>query len=483
VRSLTLRPIPPKRCEAEIRILMNTLIPKRSCAIISTLALLCAIARPAPAQAQPSARTTHSPLHFADYDSEPRLADGHVDGDALLARLKELHVTTYYWLVWHARTDWDDLKLFLPKAAQANIEVWVYLVPPTESAPREGNLYCEPFRLDYGRWAEEIARLSLQQTNVTAWVIDDFYANHDFFTPAVVRGLQQRAKAISPRLCFLPLMYFGEIRRNFVQEYHEVIDGVVVAYPQDRDEIDQAWAILNDAAVAMPGELSYPSSTPSKSGDFVRASQSAAVVPGARQHLRFRERDDFTAATAGYHFKQLLVNDTVVWEADVAGGTNAWAEVAIDATDAARGKTNLTVAFRLLDKQGVSNFGVRWQVKDLRAEGLRLAAGLDWPQQWQVAQRGTFEAGFGDQMKPAARRFHVPFIVMTAGDASEFKLRHGDPASPERIAEWLRFSLQAWREGKCDGVVTYCLDKQPRSRIFDLARDLFGQYWPTRMEK
>ena len=90
-----------------------------------------------------------------------------MDSDALLARLKELHVTTYYWLVWHARTDWDDLKLFLPKAAQANIQVWVYLVPPTESAPKYGDLYSEPFRLDYGRWAEEIARLSLQHTNLT----------------------------------------------------------------------------------------------------------------------------------------------------------------------------------------------------------------------------------------------------------------------------------------------------------------------------
>jgi hypothetical protein len=199
-------------------------------------------------------------------------------------------------------------------------------------------------------------------------------------------------------------------------------------------------------------------------------------VSSGRQRFRFRERDDFTAGTSGYHFKQLLVNDTVVWEADVAGGTNAWGEVAVDVTAAAQGKTNLTVAFRLLDKQGVSNFGVRWQVKDLQAEGLTLAAGLDQPQRWQVSQRGAFEAGFGDRIKTPEHRFHVPFIVMTAGDASEFKLRHGDPASPERIAEWLKFCLQAWREGKCDGVVTYCLDKQPRSRIFDLARDLFGQY-------
>ena len=100
------------------------------------LVLLCAVAGPAFAQDRASARPAHQTLHFADYDSEPRLADGHVDGDALLSRLKELHVTTYYWLVWHAGTDWDDLKLFLPKAAEANIEVWVYLVPPTESAPR-----------------------------------------------------------------------------------------------------------------------------------------------------------------------------------------------------------------------------------------------------------------------------------------------------------------------------------------------------------
>src|ERR1017187_88420 len=256
--SLTPRPIPRKRGEAETCISMNTLISKRFHAILGALCLLCGIAQTTPAQVKPLPPPAYSSLHFADYDSEPRRADGHVDGDALLARLKESHVTTYYWLVWHARTDWDDLKLFLPKAAQANLQIWVYLVPPTESAPKYGDLYCEPFRLDYGRWAEEIARLSLQHTNLTAWVIDDFFANHGFFPPAVIRGLQQRAKHINPRLAFLPLMYFGEIRRAFVQDYRDVIDGVVVAYPHDRDEINQAWAILNDAAAVMQGELGFP---------------------------------------------------------------------------------------------------------------------------------------------------------------------------------------------------------------------------------
>ena len=185
---------------------------------------------------------------------------------------------------------------------------------------------------------------------------------------------------INPRLAFLPLMYFGEIRRAFVQDYREVIDGVVVAYPQDRDEIDQAWAILNDAAMVLPGELSLPvgapprsratSSGPANRPQSCRAGANASASASGTTSL---------APTAGYHFKQLLVNGAVVWEEDVAGGTNAWREVTVDVTAAAQGKTNLTIAFRLLDKKGVSNFGVRWQVKDLQAEGLRLAAGLDQP--------------------------------------------------------------------------------------------------------
>ncbi|HEY5909234.1 MAG TPA: hypothetical protein VJA21_01375, partial [Verrucomicrobiae bacterium] len=66
------------------------------------------------------------------------------------------------------------------------------------------------------------------------------------------------------------------------------------------------------------------------------------------------------------------------------------------------------------------------------------------------------------------------------GDAGEFKLRHGEPASPERIADWLRMSLQAWQDGRCDGVVTYCLDKGPQSVTFPLAQKLLREFRKTR---
>lgn len=428
---------------------------------------------------RPRERSQDNPTarrHLADYNSELRQRDGRVDADAMLARLKDLRVTTYYWLVWHAGTDWDDLKAFLPKAAEAGIDVWVYLVPPSESPPNYGSQYSEPFRLDYVRWGEEIARLSLAHSNLTAWVIDDFYANHKFFTPAYLREMQAKAKAVNPRLAFLPLMYFPEITPKFAEDYHSVIDGAVVAYLQDRQEIDRTWAVLNDATIPPTAEFIYPSDTPSRPGDYVMAEQSVKVLAGDRYKIRFRERDSFDGPTAGYHYKQLLVDGAVAWEEDVAEGPSGWREVVVDVTDRVRGKTGVMLAFRLLDKKGVSNFPLNWRVEDLRAENLEAAADLGEPQKWKASRQGAFATGFGASPRIGQRRFQIPFISMTAANPQEFSQRHGDPATPERIAQQLRFSLEAWREGKCDGVVTYCLDKGPKSASFPLVRKLFHEF-------
>ncbi|MBC7289646.1 MAG: hypothetical protein H5T86_16740, partial [Armatimonadetes bacterium] len=93
---------------------------------------------------------------IGDYNSELRGADGRVDCEQLVKQLQALGVNTYYWLIWHAETDWDDLTRFLPLAREAGIDVWVYLVPPSEPPPSQ------PFGLDFVRWGQEIAKLSLQ---------------------------------------------------------------------------------------------------------------------------------------------------------------------------------------------------------------------------------------------------------------------------------------------------------------------------------
>jgi len=139
------------------------------------LSMLWAAATPASAQPDQSAKAPAPGAfrqHLADYNSELRRADGRVDSDAMVTRLKELRVTTYYWLIWHAPTDWDDLKLFLPKAREAGIEVWVYLVPPSECPPQYGKQHSEPFRLDYPRWAEEIAQMQPKFVEDYRGVID-----------------------------------------------------------------------------------------------------------------------------------------------------------------------------------------------------------------------------------------------------------------------------------------------------------------------
>jgi len=224
----------------------------------------------------------------------------------------------------------------------------------------------------------------------------------------------------------------------------------------------------------VPGEIRFPWGSPSAPGDFGMAAQTAAVLPRDRFTLRFQESDDFSGPTAGYHFKQVLVDGRVVWEKDVAGGPAGWQQIVVDVTEQVRGKSQVTVAFRILDRQGVANFGLHWHLKGLRTDGLQLAADLKQPERWQVESKGPFEVGFGDALKKGEGRFHIPFIVMTAAQPAEFRGRHGDPATPERMGKWLRMSLQAWKEGRCDGVVTYCLDKSPKSTFFPLAARLFG---------
>lgn len=414
--------------------------------------------------------------HLADYDAELRRPNGRVDSDRMVERLKTLGVTTYYWLIWHAYTDWEDLREFLPKAARADIDVWVYLVPPSESPPQFGRRYSEPFRLDYALWAEEIARLSLRHPNLTAWVIDDFFTNRAFFTPERLREMRGRARAVNPRLAFLPLLYLRDLKGNFVQTYRELIDGAVVAFLEDRGEIEEAWAALNDAGVPATSELSFPPGTGSRSGDFAAASLSARVTPGASHWLRFHERDDFTGPTAGFHVKQLLVDGAVAWEADVAGGHPGWHEVEVDLAPLVQGKDRVTLAFRLLERKGVSNFGVRWRLSDLRAEGLEPAADLVRPEAWETSRRGGFVNRFGKTASTGLRRFHIPFYSMTAADLSEFRDRHGNPPTTVRVARQLRLSLDAWRDGKCDGVVTYCLDKRSESPTFAPIQALFREY-------
>jgi len=164
------------------------------------------------------------------YALPPRAGDEQrVDIPRLLDELVDLRANTYHWLIHAKATDWDDLKLFLPKAREKGIRVWVTICPPSEQPPKNP-AYSEPFRLDFERWAVEIAKLSVAEPNLVAWSLDDFTHNLSVLTPDRMRGVVEGARAINPRLAFAPCAYFPRIQAKFIEDYRDSIDGILFPY-------------------------------------------------------------------------------------------------------------------------------------------------------------------------------------------------------------------------------------------------------------
>jgi len=183
----------------------------------------------------------------ASYCNAPRKADHRMDVDRLIAELVDLHANTYSFCIHGYYTDWDDLKLLLPRAREKGIRVWASVVPPSESPPRTKS-YAEPFRLDYERWAVEFAKLSLQETNLVAWSIDDFTHNlAKTYTPAYVKNMLDGAHRINPKLAFVPCCYFPTIKPAFVTNYASLIDGILFPYRHE-----SAKANLNNPSLVEP---------------------------------------------------------------------------------------------------------------------------------------------------------------------------------------------------------------------------------------
>ena len=195
---------------------------------------------------------------FGTYDNEPRGEDGRVDVERLIRELVEIRANTYNFLIWHRETDWEDLKRFLPLARKKNISVWVTLVPPSESPPRS-KWYSEPFRLDYERWAVEIAKLSRKQRNLVAWSIDDFTHNLGFYTPERMRGILKGAREINPRLAFVPCSYYPRITGRFVGDYEGLFDGILFPYRHESEGANLTDASLVEREVNSVREKVGPS--------------------------------------------------------------------------------------------------------------------------------------------------------------------------------------------------------------------------------
>lgn len=399
---------------------------------------------------------------LGDYDAEPRLADGHVDCRLLLQRLQDLHANTYFWLIWHKPTDWEDLQRFLPMAQEAGIRVWAYLVPYTESG--FGGLYSEPFRTDFVRWSREIACLSLQYPNLAGYVIDDFGANMGpgRFSAQAIREFVRAGKQLNPALRFYPLMYYRELNRRTVTLLADTVDGVVAAYPADAADLRRAAALLSDDLDEPGGCWTvYPPDTPSTPGDYSALSQQCRVLNANTASISFRLQDDFDGPTEGYHVMQLRVDGQTVWAEDVAGRDEK--TVLLNLRDYLGVKPQVKITLGVWDLKGVSQFPVRVLFSELRLSGLQMeAADLGEASGWLLEHRGAFQMECRQERK-AQHAYRLPLIAMPAGSRAEYARRYGDGATTEHIAARVREAVYLARKGTLEGVVIYCLDKTPQS--------------------
>lgn len=431
--------------------------------LISLLGTMCAVAA--------------KPVVLGDYDAELRSGE-HVDVQQMVQRLTELHANTYMWLLWHSPNDWEDLHAFLPLAEKAGIDVWVYLVPHSETALQDPRWpYSEPFKVDYIRWAKETAKLSLKHENLIGYVIDDFWANvrPGRFTSQYTRRMVQAGKTINPKIKFYPLMYYSQFGMKFVTTLLPLVDGVVAAYPNDRKEIERALSFLNDDYTIPPNvAITYPFDTPSHAGDFGSLNRSVLVTDAKRASITFHVEDDFRGPTAGYHIMQLQVGDRVVWEKDVAGQGDG--DVAVDLSNVVTTGQRSQIRFGVVDKKGVSNFGVRVRFSGFKTTGLRVEHGeLDSERGWKPGCHGAFKAAF-EPKYVGNQRHHVPLIVMPSGSQSEYVQRFHEEATPERVAGRVRVALELAAQHKVEGVVTYCLNKRQGSKTFDAVRDEYKKF-------
>ena len=403
--------------------------PRRARRLVSALAAL-AVAGAAALTGigtASSAEAAGDPVLGA-YSGELLLAPGadkvrHIDIPGTVAKLTSANINTFAYVIYGygaANTDpstsstyhttagkatqaqWDDLPAFLSAAETAGIDVWVYMVPPSESAAGYTTSTYAPFYWDYVKWGDEIGKVAAVHTNLKAIVMDDFGGNavasspwSFTFTPTNVAEMRAAARSHAPWVMFLPAIYYCQVHGNgsIVSTYRTIVDGIVGAYngspsctwwsgdgttvPNTTDaSLADLHLRLESSMVKCKSagciELGVPFATPTSAGGWTSTNQTISVSGSGTKKLSFWTNDDWIGGSpGGYHMLQVLVDGTVVWQED-ASTWKDWHQSTVDLTTALAGKTTAQLTLRLYEQAGVSNWHISAWFDSLEPTGFTL---------------------------------------------------------------------------------------------------------------
>lgn len=161
------------------------------------------------------------------------------------------------------------------------------------------------------------------------------------------------------RLCPVLEVYIDEV---FVGDpYAEYIELNVTSGQSMRADLKL------DSSPRTSFKIAFPEQAASKFGDYGTVYQDVYSEKESIAILTFKVYDSYRFnKDQGYHFKQALLNDAVIWEDDIAGD-EGWQEIKIPVS-LNEGWNRL--AFRLYEKQGVGGFSANVWVDDVRIEAM-----------------------------------------------------------------------------------------------------------------
>ncbi|MBA4542199.1 MULTISPECIES: hypothetical protein [Thermoactinomyces] len=160
----------------------------------------------------------------------------------------------------------------------------------------------------------------------------------------------------------------------------------VITYELEKEFVQE---LADHKAFNGDGYMSFfvPAAVRTSAGNSVSASQIIHPDGSGKYELSFRTMAE-GPKLAGYHFRQVLVDDQVVWEQDVAQNpvNGQWDNVKLDLTPYLKGKKWAKLTIRLYEKNGVTNYWDNVGFDRFEPNGFTLENGdFEWKGGWDIS--------------------------------------------------------------------------------------------------